>query len=372
MREIGVYNNREFKMPNILVLAPYREPTGYGEASRRYIKALISTGSNIACRPIAMSGNNLEPDEAISKTEKNNIDKPDAVLEICPPYMFEKFREPTFGLFFTETDPLPDSWAIQCSNLDGIINPSVAQQDWCNHNINYQVKDYVVNVPANNKDFYEKAYDKPKWMSGETFKFYSIGEDTERKNLRGIIKSYFSAFSPEDPVELIIKTNKNIEVDEIASKCNINQFPKVTIVYKRLSELELAALHKNSNCFVQASYSEGYSIPCFDALFFGKTPIAPDSSGYREFLNQNNSYLVDCREENCYNGGDIHKELFECNKVWFSPNLRTISKNMFSAFNNMENRRAMCGNRFVGYDKFADDYIGRKLIEVLLNGCKKD
>ncbi len=357
-------------MTKILILAPYREPTGYGEASRRYIKSLISTGAEISCRPIVMSDKDLEPDEEISKTEENDFE-PDAVLQICPPYLFEKLVKPSYGLFFTETNPLPDLWALFCSNMDGIINPSAAQHQWCFNNVNFFVKDTVINIPARPKSFYETWRNRPKWMNQNTFKFYTIGEDTERKNLRGIIKAYFSAFSAKDPVELIIKTNKPIDVLEVADKCNIQNFPDVQVIHKYMDEEELAALHQHSNCFVQASYSEGFSLPCFDALFFGKTPIAPFSGGYKEFLNSDNSYLIDCREEFCYNGGKVHSELFDCSKTWFSPNLKTLSTQMLLAHRVDETRRAKAGRRFLDFDKFTTDTIGRKLLGVLNENEKK-
>ncbi len=293
--------------------------------------------------------------------------QPDAILQICPPYLFEKLPEPTVGLFFTETCPLPDSWALYCSNLDHIIHPSKEQGRWCALNNNYLVKDSIVNLPAKDKIYYNKEHQQPKWMGHETFKFYTIGENNERKNLHGIIKSFFSAFRAADPVELIIKTNSPINVLDIAEKCNLVDFPSVRVISSFMSESELCSLHQHSNCFVQASYSEGYSIPCFDALFFGKTPIAPDSGGYREFLNTFNSFQVDTREEYVYNGGQVHAELFDCNKVWFSPNLKTLSDKMVLAYKNMESRRALSGSRFAVYDKFQPLTIGKKLLEVLSN-----
>jgi glycosyltransferase involved in cell wall biosynthesis len=61
-------------------------------------------------------------------------------------------------------------------------------------------------------------------------------------------------------------------------------WPGLVIPDHRLTDDELLALHRDADCFVTATRSEGFGLPIFEAAVMGKPIISPGWGGHGEFL----------------------------------------------------------------------------------------
>ena len=126
----------------------------------------------------------------------------------------------------------------------------------------------------------------------------------------GILSAYGKAFNKNDDVCLVLKINKQktkedknsiFKVDfDILYNDFIKKFPNHAEV-EVISDFipDIIKLHNACNILFSMSHAEGFLIPALDGIGAGQIVIAPNYSGHLDFLNKNNSLLVDIKMVRC-------------------------------------------------------------------------
>ena len=123
------------------------------------------------------------------------------------------------------------------------------------------------------------------------FDFYST---IHRKNPGAVIEAFRRAFRPNEPVVLVLKTI-NAE-HERAARDSLGQQSTGTNIFwidKHISSSALNALFASIDCYVSLHRSEGLGLGMAQAMYLGKPVIATNYSGNLEYMNSENSLLVD-------------------------------------------------------------------------------
>ncbi|UHA72287.1 glycosyltransferase family 4 protein [Paenibacillus sp. 481] len=124
------------------------------------------------------------------------------------------------------------------------------------------------------------------------FDTYSI---MERKNPEAVLEAFLQAFGPtRSDVCLIIKTNcpQNGDAAYEQFKSVAQSISNVIWLDKSLTRHETWALIDLADCFVSLHRAEGFGLSLAEAMSLGKPTIATRWSGNLEFMNDENSYLV--------------------------------------------------------------------------------
>lgn len=367
----------------VLFLGPYRDGSGYGVAAGRYLAALLACPDLFAVvarhTPVGRGDVPVPPPVLAAETAAVSPDTA-AVIQVLPPPLYEAAVPPpcagpvtNVGVFFVETDPLPPDWAAAASMMGAVVVPTTAHAEWVRRSPHFTGQVYTVPVPADHAPFSESGRPVPPPLRGAApaFRFYSIGEWIPRKNWRGLLRAYFLAFGPFEPVELVVKTSgvaaADVEafVSDTAAACGLAHHPPVRVVTGWLSDDELGGLHEHCDVFVQASFNEGWSLPAYDALRHGRTPVVPAAGGFPEFVDGGNGFPVPAVSEPCYDGGRVHPELFTGRQVWAGPHLPALAAAMRLAFDDpgaLAERRA---RRLATAPLFEAAAVGRRLREVI-------
>ena len=95
-------------------------------------------------------------------------------------------------------------------------------------------------------------------------------------------------------------------------------------------------LHLSCDCIVSPSYGEGWHIPTFEALALGRGVIASNSTGFNQYLDKSNSWLVPVREEPCWGMLEHGPSLYKSDQNWFSPDIISLRHCMREAYANPE------------------------------------
>jgi glycosyltransferase involved in cell wall biosynthesis len=129
----------------------------------------------------------------------------------------------------------------------------------------------------------------PRQVNGP-FTFLCIAENTPRKNLPGLVRSFERAFADRDDVQLLLKIGLH-GVGDLRS--TISQPRKVILVTEALpGDAELARLYHSAHCFVLPTRGEGFGMPVLEAMATGLPVIVTDYSGHLDFCNEENAYLI--------------------------------------------------------------------------------
>jgi glycosyltransferase involved in cell wall biosynthesis len=291
----------------IRFVAPFLDGSGYGEGARNWLAALRTAGVDVLAEPVSFDDSRTDYGLAGKLTKEAIGRKIDCKISMIylTPDMYPLHRKEShynIGLFEWETDRIPSKWVYECNAMDEIWVCShwvadVARAEGVKKPIH--VFGHCVN-PAEYAGI--RALEFPE-LPKNCFKFYSIFQWTERKNPRGLLQAYLTAFRKKDPVILILKTYRaNYSIDEqqgvldeienIKQEIGGNQ-PRILFIPEMLSRQEILSLHATGDCFVLPHRSEGWGLPHFDACAMGKPVITTRFGGNLEFMTDDTAFLVD-------------------------------------------------------------------------------
>ena len=339
----------------VLYIAHYKEGTGWSQAAIDYILAMDSVGIDVACRNVSLTGANAEVPQRILELEKKDVSDADMCIQHLLPHHLvgsEKFKK-NIALFVSETSSIKmNPWFVHLEQMDEIWVPSEHLWDsMSKDNINAVVK--VVPHAFDMSKYNKKYTDMNNPTTDDTFKFYYIGDINQRKNIETILRCFHSEFDISEPVSLILKVNKfghspeqvhqvmNGISEQIKSDLrmydDIRMYRPEAVLASRIPEEDLYALHQYCDCFVCPSHGEAWSIPSFDAMAFGNTPICSDFGGPRDFIEEGNldtGWVVSGVDSVCTYKDAAFREIFTGRETWVTPNESEIKKAMRHYYEN--------------------------------------
>lgn len=341
----------------VLYISP-GDKSGVGVAGSLNVLALDSVGVDVVCRPLQLRADRKQDHPRILELERKSLDGITHVVQHALPIHFQyDGRFKNVGVFAWETDPVPKHWVRRLNHMDAVLAISKHQADAC---VNSGVTKPVGVLPHPfDTARYERSYPdflplKP-FKDNGTFLFYGVGEWVRRKNWSGLLKAFHTEFEPSENVGLVLKTSVP-GMDPAQSFNYVEQFcaevkrglklrkdhsyRKEIILTGHLDDAQMLALHKTCDCYVTASFGEAWNLGCADALAMGRTPIAPRSTGFVDYLGDANSYLCDVRSEPCFGAVDAPPGLYTGREQWHSPDLNHLGKLMRAAYTDAEARRA--------------------------------
>src|SRR5690606_711478 len=135
-------------------------------------------------------------------------------------------------------------------------------------------------------------FDKDKFSFLFVFNYHS---SIERKNPFFLMESFSKAFDTNEHVELIIKTVGAEKFKKQERRLNqfISDKKNIKILNADMNKNSVNHLINDCDCYVSMHHSEGFGLTLAEAMCFGKPTVATNYSGNTEFMNDNNSFLVD-------------------------------------------------------------------------------
>jgi glycosyltransferase involved in cell wall biosynthesis len=154
----------------------------------------------------------------------------------------------------------------------------------------------------------------------------------KRKNVRGLIEAFQKQSKKMPNARLIIKALQSEEVD-------FNVGPQVICLSTELTESQINALYALSDIYVSAHHSEGWGLTLSDAMIFEKIVIATGYSGNLEFMNEDNSVLIDFTEE--YIRPQDQYYLFDSSMKWAYPKQRDLEGKLLLCYEGVNDKWAV-------------------------------
>ena len=248
---------------------------------------------------------------------------------------FQKNSKVKASVFNYETSKVPQEWLKELKWVDYILPSSNWSKQIFIENGWPESKCHVVPLGINPDLKNTKKYTK---LSNKKFKFLNISIPHYRKNIDLLIEAYYSAFKKEDDVSLVIKTSLQkpkaifecnfIEILKNAQKKFGSNVPQIEVITDNIDNI--AELYNACDAVISTSSSEGFGLPLLEGLFLEKTVIAPNCTGQLDFLNFNNSILIDVKEVDADSRYQYWRPS-DGSKTYI-PNIDSIANSMISAF----------------------------------------
>ncbi|MBU1110799.1 glycosyltransferase [Patescibacteria group bacterium] len=292
---------------NIKYCGALRDYSGYGEAGRHDVGALLSAGVEVKTEMpsyVLEVSDFGELGEECRKRQDLSISYGIKILHTTPNVYSKYYEEGKYhiGRVIWETDKLPKDFAdnVQkyCDEIwtasefnkkaiekAGVTKPIYVIPEAIDCRINSdEIEPYLV---SNNQDF----------------KFYSMFEWTERKNPSALLEAFWTEFDPAEPVSLTIKTyvdsfrpEKQREIDDyvkaIKRKLNLSKYAPLYLYKELMDRHQIYRFHKTFDVYVSTHRGEGWGIPQTEAMLMGKPIISTNCGGCHEYLTQNVDSLL--------------------------------------------------------------------------------
>lgn len=286
---------------NVKYVGPARDYSGYGEANRHDIAALVKVGVDVTTDLPSYTPEISDfGDIGRIATERYNKKIPyDIVILHTTPNVYPKYIEPGkyhIGRVFWETDKLPEEFAKGAELCDEIWTGSLFNSNAIRKaGVTKPIKIIPEAVDTELDPMKIEPYKIDRDSVSKSYKFYSIFEWTERKNPEALLRAYFLEFQNDEDVTLSLKTyvdnfmpDKKKEIDAhialIKLKLQLPKYPRVFLYKQLMDRGQIYRFHKTFDCFVSAHRGEGWGIPQMEALLMGNPVISTKCGGIHEYL----------------------------------------------------------------------------------------
>jgi hypothetical protein len=281
---------------------------GLGAAARGYVQALGAAG--VPVRTVSVPLHHLAlPVELASEYGRHgfedlvqegghgfeivavNADElPDFVERLGEDY----FEGPRIGIWGWETNSIPPRW----QRAFALVQEIWVYSRFMAENIGAVAPVPVIALPPPVQPPAEPAVPLRLDVPDDGFMFLFVFDylsTIQRKNPVGLIEAFKRAFAAGEGPRLLLKTI-NAPLRPLAEEEVLwaaHGRPDIHVIDRSLSGAQLNGLMAACDCYVSLHRSEGLGLTMAEAMAIGKPVIGTGYSGNVDFMNAENSYLVD-------------------------------------------------------------------------------
>lgn len=300
-------SSRQLAGPGVNIQGYLRGEFGLAESARMYARALIEGGFKVALNdidlqlPHSWSDRSMDPwivDDApyASSILFVNPDFLEPALEKIGPERLQGRR--LIACWFWELEIIPEQWLPAIERVDEIMVASTFVEAAFRRVTDKPIVRIplpLYRVPDSGLQRGDFGIDEDKFVFLCTFDFQS---SIERKNPLAAIEAFRLAFPPRrnDVCLLIKSSNGHRAIEQLRRLLNAaSEDPRIVVRDDVIARAHVQALQRCCDAYVSLHRAEGFGLGMAESMAMGKPVIATGWSGNLDFMNAENSILVEYR-----------------------------------------------------------------------------
>ncbi len=193
-----------------------------------------------------------------------------------------------------ELEALPDEWVKAAELIDEIWAPTRFVAEAMRARMPKPVYHMLPGVEAGPVETVTRA---SVGIPEDRFVFlfmFDLHSQVHRKNPTAVFRAFQNAFRETDRATLLIKTTGgDIHSADLAKLRETLRGPNVVLLDRLMTRAQAYGLIAQCDCFISLHRSEGFGLGLAEAMLLAKPVIATGYSGNLDFMNRENSLLVD-------------------------------------------------------------------------------
>lgn len=289
------------------ILGYIRGQFGLAESARLYAKALIEAGVQVRLYDIDLGLPHGWEDRSLDAWIGEDTSHAVSIIFVNPDFLqpalekigSERLRgKYLIACWFWELDRVPEDWLPAIAQVDEIMVATKFVQEAFERVTDKPVLRVPQPLgmqhpsPLQRSDF---GLEEGKFIFLVSFDFHSW---VARKNPYAAIDAFIKAFAHErDDVRLLIKSSNGFRhADQFRDLLNAAAKDRRVIVRDEvIDRAHVAALQRCCDAYVSLHRAEGFGLGLAECMALGKPVIGTAWSGNLDFMNEQNSCLVDYR-----------------------------------------------------------------------------
>lgn len=356
-------------------VGPALDYSGYGEANRHDIGALLAAGVdlNLKCptyvHDLADFG---KLGAKMIELQNNEVPYYFKIVHTTPD-QFKKYYEIdkyNIGRVIWETDKLPPDFAEATEIMNEVW---VASEYGKRAAEKAGITKPIYVIPEAIDTELDISSIEPYKSDAKGYTFYSIFEWIERKNPRALLTAYWQEFTKKDKVSLVLKTymtnfsmvkKREIEheINQIKADMNLPYYAPLYVYKELMDRHQIYRLHKTFDCFVSAHRGEGWGIPQMEAMMLEKPIISTNICGIHEYLTHGKDAMLVNYDLTQIRNNSFNSQWYRNDQNWGEINIQHLRNLMRWAYENQKAAAAIGKNgRHTVLDKFAFPVVGQMM-----------
>jgi len=309
----------------------FRADTGLGEAVRNMAAACRAGGIDVTLHDAGLELGAPQRNRSVDHLLANNCPHGATLFYINPDRLEPVWRRFSrkgdlegrrlIGCWHWEIERFPRAWLPALDLVDELWVSSAFVAD-----IIRRVTDKpVTRIPQAIDVHLPRGYSREEFaLPDRDFLFlcsFDFGSYPARKNPRAAIEAFRRAFPPgESGNRLVVKClgsarfpAERLELEKLAG-----DDPRILILDRHLSRQDMYGLQSVCDAYLSLHRAEGFGLALAECMALGKPVVATAYSGNLEFMNEENSCLVDYELIPVKPGDYPH---YEPGWMWADPNL---------------------------------------------------
>lgn len=302
--------DREPEVPGAVNLFGYmRGQFGLAESARLYTRALIEYGANVSVVDVDLGLPHAWEDRSLEPYLGHDAQHEICIVFVNPDYLDEAFDKIgrarlegryIIGCWFWELDVVPPEWVRHLAQVDELMVASKFVEDAFRKVTDKPILRVPLPVAFTGEE--ESSLVRADFgLPDDAFVFlctFDFHSWLERKNPYAVLSAFNRAFnSDRDDVFLLIKTsNGHRHPAALLALLNATSGDRRIAVRDQIIDARhLRALQRCCDAYVSLHRAEGFGLGLAECMAIGKPVIATGWSGNLEFMDADNSCLVDFR-----------------------------------------------------------------------------
>jgi glycosyltransferase involved in cell wall biosynthesis len=374
--DIGSDTGAEVTDPGINLVGYFQGEFSIGECARSFANATMRNGPPVALinfqGGVADRCGDHRFDKYLSPRPRFpvnvcfvNADQTALLFDTLPAVAERRYN---IGFWFWELEKFPAAWQGALDLVDEVwVSSAFVQRAVSSAAGGKPVKliPYPIEVSLS-RPYSREEFD----LAEEPFTFlfnFDYYSFVERKNPAALVKAFKQAFPDERDVSLVLKTTGAERAPDAVTALRqlAESDPRIVFLDRNLEREAMWGLLSVADAYVSLHRSEGFGLGLAESMILGKPVIGTGYSGNTDFMNAENSLLVDYRLVDVPDGAYPHS----AGQQWADPDIDNAAECMRRIRNDAELRKTIAerGQAFVRAhlnERTASEAIAAELVRI--------